>query len=279
MAEHFVRPPNWTWFIVLYFFLAGLAGGAYVLATIMRLWGDARDEVVTRLGYLWAFPLVVACGILLTVDLGRPFAFWHMVINTTPGVGGLNFKYWSPMSVGVWALEIFALFALVSMLEALGRIRLPNFIPIIGSLFGLYLASYTGVLLSVSSQPIWSDTYALGGLFLASALSGAAALLGWLAYSKGATSTDARLNRADGYFAVLELLFIIAFFVTVAIAGTIGRTLSGVWLVLWILVLLSLIPSIRGIFARSVAYGAALPIIVLAGVLLMRIVVVFSAQY
>ncbi|MGC2406153.1 MAG: hypothetical protein WA431_07065 [Candidatus Cybelea sp.] len=87
------------------------------------------------------------------------------------------------------------------------------------------------------------------------------------------------MNRADGYFAVLELLFIVAFFVTIAIAGTIGRTLSGIWLVLWILVLLSLIPSIRGIFARPVAYGAALPIVVLAGVLLMRIVVVFSAQF
>ena len=26
-AEHFVRAPDWTWWILFYFFLAGLAGG------------------------------------------------------------------------------------------------------------------------------------------------------------------------------------------------------------------------------------------------------------
>ena len=185
MAQHFVHPPNWTWFIVLYFFWPA----SPVVPTSWQRSCASGAGRATRPSRVWAIlalsALVVACAILLTIDLGRPLAFWHMLINTTPGVGGVNFKYWSPMSVGVWALEIFALFALVSMLEALGWIRrLPNFIPIIGSLLGLYLASYTGVLLSVSNQPIWSDTYALGGLFLASALSGAAALLGWLAYSK-----------------------------------------------------------------------------------------------
>ena len=33
------------------------------------------------------------------------------------------------------------------------------------------------MLLAVSNQPVWSDTWALGGLFLASGLSGSAALL------------------------------------------------------------------------------------------------------
>jgi formate-dependent nitrite reductase membrane component NrfD len=47
----------------------------------------------------------------------------------------------------------------------------------VGALFGLFLAGYTGVLLSVSNQPIWSDTWALGGLFLASGLSVAAAAI------------------------------------------------------------------------------------------------------
>src|SRR5262249_36456900 len=51
----------------------------------------------------------------------------------------------------------------------------------IGALLGLGLAGYTGVLLSVSNQPLWSDTWALGGLFLASGLSVSAASLGLLA--------------------------------------------------------------------------------------------------
>jgi polysulfide reductase chain C len=217
-----------------------------------------------------------------------------MLINATPGNAGLNFKYWSPMSVGVWMLSIFGLFSLFSFLEALRRIgQMPNVVPVVGSLFGLYLASYTGVLLSVSNQPLWSDTWALGGLFLASGLSGSAALLGWLGRYVGAdATTEARLGQADGYFAVLELIFIVAFFATVASAGTIGRTLSGIWLLLWILVLASLVPAIRDAFARrqavTVPSGVAvaiaqtsvvMPIVVLVGVLLMRVVVVLSAQY
>ncbi len=281
MAEHFAAPPEWTWFIALYFFLAGLAGGSYVLATIMRLRGSSQDEPVVRIGFLVPLPLVVICALFLTIDLGTPLRFWHMLVNTTPGDVGLNFKYWSPMSVGVWALSIFGLFTLLSFLEARGILRrLSNAVPIVGSLFALYVASYTGVLLSVSNQPVWSDTWALGGLFLASGLSGSAALLVWLArYVNGAPQTEARLSKADGYFALLELAFIIAFFITIAIAGTIGKTVSGFWAVLWILVLLSLFPGIRAVFARRAAPESVVAsAVVIAGVLLMRLVVVFSAQ-
>jgi formate-dependent nitrite reductase membrane component NrfD len=292
MAEHFVQPPNWTWYILLYFFFAGLAGGSYVLATLLRTFGSTRDEAAMRFGFLAPFPLVIVCALLLTIDLGKPLAFWHMLVNTTPGSGGLNFKYWSPMSVGVWGLAIFGLFALLSFIEARGGIRQGTSpVAIVGSLFGLFVAGYTGVLLSVSNQPVWSDTYALGGLFLASSLSGAAAMISW--FGRPGRSTLAKLSEADGYFAILELLFILAFFTTLAQKGTLGRELSPLWLVIWILVVASTVPAIRGIFAaRSelsaragaaavsvAAASATIPAIVLIGVLLMRIVVVFSAQF
>jgi polysulfide reductase chain C len=281
MAEHFAAPPNWSWYIALYFFLAGLAGGSYVLATMLRLWGSRQDAPIVRIGFLIPLPLVVLCALFLTLDLGKQAWFWHMLINVTPGEYGLNFKYWSPMSVGVWALSIFGVFALASFLESIGRLgRIPPFICILGSLFALYISSYTGVLLSVSNQPVWSDTWALGGLFLASGLSGSAALLIWLGrYVNGAQQTEARLGRADAYFVVLELAFIIAFFATIAQAGTFGRTLSGVWLILWILVLASLLPGIRALFVRhQERLSIVIPLAVLLGVFLMRLVVVFSAQ-
>ena len=278
MAEHFVHPPNWTWYITFYFFLAGLAGGSYVLATIVRIWGAPGDEPLARLAFRLGLPLIVICAILLTIDLGRPLSFWHMLVNTTPGALGPNLKLWSPMSVGVWMLLIFGFFSLLSFCDGMGWIaRLPNAVLAVGSLFGLFLASYTGVLLSVSNQPLWSDTYALGGLFLASALSGSAALLAWLGAKTADLTTQERLGRADRYFAVLELLFILAFFLTVWSAGTIAHTLSGIWLVLWVLVIASLIPPLGFGFARRGA--TAMPILVLTGVLLMRIAVVFSAQY
>ena len=63
------------------------------------------------------------------------------------------------------------------------------------------MAGYTGVLLSVSNQPVWSDTWALGGLFLASGLSVAAAVLALLARAAALEpSAAAKLSRADRYF-------------------------------------------------------------------------------
>src|SRR5919197_241672 len=161
-AQHFVRPPDWTWYIVPYFFLAGLAGGCYALATMFRLWGERQDEDVARLGYILAFPLVLICPI--------------------------------PMSLGSWALVIFGLFATVSFIEVLVRDRvirlgltdllvrpldgvLGRIWNAVGGVLGTFVAGFTGVLLAVSNQPVWSDTWTLGGLFLASGLCGSVALL------------------------------------------------------------------------------------------------------
>ena len=71
MAEHFVRAPEWTWYILGYFFFAGLTGGLYAVGTALRLWGRPQDEPTARAAFLWAFPILVLCPILLTIDLGR----------------------------------------------------------------------------------------------------------------------------------------------------------------------------------------------------------------
>jgi formate-dependent nitrite reductase membrane component NrfD len=295
MPQHFVAPPLWEWYIVWYFFLGGLAGGAYLLGTLLRLIGDPRDEGVARLAFLIAFPAVIICPILLTLDLGHPVRFWHMLINSR--TWGLNFKYWSPMSVGAWALLIFTVFVTVSFIEALARdgwTRHPaarsvagtlagafgRLFMVVGSLFGLFVAGYTGVLLSVSNQPVWSDTWALGGLFLASGLSVAAATLAILARSRAdAASTERKLSRADRIFIVLELLLLAAFFVTL---GTLaGRLFAPRWIVLWVLVALGTFAPLH--MHRAPGAGrAGAPVLaaglVLLGGLALRIVLVFGAQ-
>ncbi len=48
MAEHFVQPPQWEWYILWYFFLGGLTGGTYALATMLRLWGGSRATASRR---------------------------------------------------------------------------------------------------------------------------------------------------------------------------------------------------------------------------------------
>ena len=121
MNEHFAVSPDWRWYILIYFFLAGIAGGAYVIGTLLRLAGGPRDRAAERVAFLVALPAVAICPVLLTLDLGSPARFWHMLVNTTPGGGGLNLRPESPMSVGVWALSLFAVFALISFLGQVVR--------------------------------------------------------------------------------------------------------------------------------------------------------------
>src|SRR5207237_2908593 len=122
----------------------------------------------------------------------------------------------------------------------------------------IFIASYTGVLLTVSNQPVWSDTWVLGGLFLASGLSGSAALLALLIRNRpDAGFSLGRLHQADGYFSVLELALIILFFVTVGAAGALPRVLP--WLPLWAIAVAGVAGSLveaRGHF-RMQAAGSA----------------------
>src|SRR5437762_3605413 len=100
------------------------------------------------------------------------------------GTGAPVFKTWSPMSLGAWALLIFGFFAFVMFLVALGEGgyvrsralsgvgRLPGSVlgaafMVIGAILGIFVAAYTGVLLAVSNQPVWIDTWILGVLCLA----------------------------------------------------------------------------------------------------------------
>ena len=90
-AEHFARAPEWTWYILFYFFFAGVAGGSYMIATLLRLRGTPADEPTARLGYYIAFGVLMLCPPMLVIDLGQPLRFWHMMWNTTPGINLPNF--------------------------------------------------------------------------------------------------------------------------------------------------------------------------------------------
>ena len=291
-AEHFASPPEWQWWILGYFFFGGIAGGSYALGTLLRFAGDPRDERASRIAFIASFLALVPCPIFLTLDLGQPFRFWHMLVDTSNG--GLAFKPWSPMSLGSWALLFFGLFSFVSFLGAVAEMGwLAAAAPIarvlrggaglvwsaLGTVFGLFICAYTGVLLAVSNQAVWSDAgWALGGMFLASALSGSAALLLLISRSRRDVDPDTeyRLEIADRYFVILEAILIAIFLVTVAVAGTIGKVL-GIWIVLWVLVLLGLAAPFVAARARALPPVAA-PLLALIGVLALRAVVIFSAQ-
>ena len=294
LSTFFTDPPHWRWLIVLYFFFGGLAGGCYFLAALIDLFSGPEDDPLARLGYYIAFPLVALCGLILTIDLGRPLRFWHMLVerNTL----GLMFKPWSPMSVGSWALMIFGVFAFVSFILALAddnrlpaaaarRVTVPRalrrVVAIIGGFFGFYVAGYTGVLLAVTNRPIWSDTPLLGMLFIVSAASTSAALMILLAHRYGwITPGLARLDRMDNWMIILELLVLIAVMVSL---GPVLRAWLNAWgalLIVGVIIIGLLLPlalSWRpGWLWRP---GRVTPaVLVLIGGFLLRVVVVLSSE-
>ncbi len=265
--EHFASPPHWEWWILGYFFFGGISGGSYALGTLLRFSGNARDETAARVAFITSFIALVPCPIFLTIDLGQPLLFWHMLVDTSNG--GLAFRPDSPMSLGSWALLIFGVFSFVSFLGAIAEV-------------GWFRAT-NGIarVLRGAAGLVWSDAgWALGGMFVASALAGSAALLLLLARSRRDVEADTavRLESADRYFAILETILIAIFLVLLAIAGTIGKVL-GVWIVLWLLVILGLLAplAMRSGAARRWPPVAA-PLLALLGVLALRALVIFSAQ-
>src|SRR5256885_6120097 len=143
------------------------------------------------------------------------------------GTGGIALKPESPISLGSWALLVFGLFSFVSFLGAIAEVgwfRATSAIArvlrggvglvwnAIGTVFGLFICAYTGVLLAVSNQPVWSDAgWALGGVFLASAPPGSTALLVLLARSRRGVDaeTGVRVEAAGRDFVVLETILIV----------------------------------------------------------------------
>ena len=308
-TQHFAGDPHWTWYILAYFFLAGLAGGSYFLAVFLRRWGTPADEPVARLGFYAALPPVLIAPILLTLDLNQPLRFWHMLVNTTPDAFGLNFNTGAPMSIGVWALIVATGFALVSFVDALvrdGKLRDPlsrrlssllegtagKVWEVAGAVVFLFIAGYTGVLLAVSNQPIWSDTWALGGLFLASGLSGSAALLLLLSrYRRGAEASHGFLHLGERIFAALELVLLVVLVLTLIGNRTLDEAFDLPWIPLWLLALAGMLPGLWGLASNRLRVTPAgameaaraqawvvVPAVVLVGVLALRAAVIFSAQ-
>jgi formate-dependent nitrite reductase membrane component NrfD len=291
----FTTGPHWGWYIALYFFFGGLAGGSYFLASLIDLFGRREDRPLAHIGYYVAFPCVALSGLLLTVDLGKPMRFWHMLIESNTYRPML--KYWSPMSIGSWGLLTFGFFTLASFLGALAeddRIPWPAFrklrapaapglvVELLGGISGFYVASYTGVLLGVTNRPIWSDTPLLGMLFVVSAASTSAALMTLLAHRSALTLPGlADLRRLETWVIAIELLVFTA--VVVSLGRVLSAWLNGWGLLLLIVVALGMVAPLGFSWRRrrNPIHDVSVPttaILVLIAGFLLRVVIVFSSE-
>jgi formate-dependent nitrite reductase membrane component NrfD len=206
------------------------------------------------------------------------------------------FKWWSPMSVGAWGLLVFGFFSGLatlralrddrrltwSTLEYLDRPPVSMFGAMGGILGGLFLAGYTGVLLSVSNRPIWADSTWIGLLFLLSGISTSVAALLLVARANRlvVASTEARLKRFDQIALILELIVLVVFVASLGAVATAFLNAYGVLLVLGVVVVGILMPLRMGLRGSAAPRDAVVTssILVLFGGFVLRFVVLFGSE-
>jgi formate-dependent nitrite reductase membrane component NrfD len=208
-----IKKATWSWEIMLYFFLGGLAGGSFLVSTLADLLGSVKDATLIRAGRFIALICMIISPILLIKDLGRPARFHHML---------RILKLRSAMSLGTWAITVFGICCGITTAHQLAKDGLLNWFPalarlmkalpvkvieVIGSVFGLFVASYTGVLLSSTAVPVWARSrHILGPLFLSSGLStGLASLSLLLSLGRSRRDTLERLDSAEMISMATEL--------------------------------------------------------------------------
>ncbi|HEY8732700.1 MAG TPA: NrfD/PsrC family molybdoenzyme membrane anchor subunit [Candidatus Limnocylindria bacterium] len=303
MPTRYVLPPEWEWPITIALFIAGIASGAYAAMGLIHFAGDKRDQAVAhRLGFV-PLPLMLIVPLLLIVDLGQPGRFLNLLFTNPAAAerpGPLMFNSNSPMNWGSWAMVVFGAFAALAFADALhhsGRIRFGWLEPVthnivvlaIGELFALVVSGYSGVLLNVTNQGVWSDTWLMGALFICiSELSGMAVAL-IVSDRMGATRTSAALRTALFYAAAVSAVVLVLFLGSLAtqqdgsLAALVASVHEFVGPVFWIgavglgllVPLLTLSP--RRLIPMPNASASVIGLLVLVGVLAFRYAVFFSA--
>lgn len=303
----------WNWMIAVYLFLAGIAGGALLTATLTDLFSKKPHPKVIRSGaYIAPVTIMIGLG-LLVVDLTRPLTFWKLLINVNMG---------SVMSIGVFIVSAFSALSIVyaylvwssaavkkqtqitsvdtnedtivatriaataevgatSASQGIQAFRKP--VAALGALVSIATATYTGFLLSdVTTNNFWNTPFLgveaipfLPILFLVSASSTgiAATLLGAL---KGEDLTT--YKKFDMALIILEIVLISILYLSVSPIYFTGSMSMLFWLgVVTLGLIIPLVLSVYGIIYHK---NIILPVsgMVVIGGLCLRFFVVYTGQ-
>jgi len=297
-SNHLVDPSVhvWAWQIPIYLFLGGWVAGMMVLSGYYLLKGhQARRDCMCRLTP-WVGLALLSLGMLaLFLDLEHKLYTWRLYTT---------FEIASPMSWGAWILvlvyPILLLTALVrppewlaDLVPAVARASRavnarPGLVGLIGAgnvVVGVALGIYTGILLSaLGARPLWNSAL-LGPLFLLSGLSSAAAFVHMVARN---VEEREGLARADNLFLLLELATIALFLVGLLSSSQVHKAAAGLLLggpftaVFWVGVvgLGIVVPLLVQLLAvrHRVQHTVAAPLLVMAGGLALRFVIVYAGQ-
>ncbi len=285
----------WGWLIITYLFLAGAGSGAFIAAVACDLLAPDWSKALARAGSLVSGPLVVIGTLCLVLDLEagfwQPWRQIYMVNNLR-----------SMISWGFIILSIFIPIALVyaaalNEITFVGKLaqKYITIIEIIGSIFAVATATYTGVLIAVvNGVPFW-NTPLMPVLFLASAVSTGLAAAMIVAAIIDVNTIKTLSNFALGHVIFLSVeALVLMLFVFMSLtrsteaAASAGMLISGIlspyfWGLVVILGLV--VPFILSIFEfleygkmpKSLVVGA--DILVLVGGMSIRALIIFSGTH
>ncbi len=302
MITPYVLPPEWEWILALEMFAAGIAAGTILFIAFANLAGDQEDrEVAARAGVIVA-PLMLVVAVLLIVDLGQPGRFLNLILRSPEAVergpSPLMFNANSPMSWGSYVIGIFGIATAIAFADALVHMRrfpLPRGLieavahnPVylaISAILALATGAYSGVLINVTNQGVWSDTFMLGALYVAfSALSGmAVAAIASDSLRAGRTAGAVRFGLAGfaGVCAVLLAIFVAGLASSGDASSLVATLHEFVGPLFWIAVIAAVVVPLALAIPRSALRGpgrmATVGVIVLIGVLAFRAAMLYSS--
>jgi len=296
--NHMIDPglAIWGWEIPVYLFIGGLVAGFMIIAGYFTLKGHHKHSAFSSF-YLPHLSLVfLTFGMLsLFLDLEHKLYVWRLYTT---------FEITSPMSWGSWILILVYPALLLNTLIDIPkpfRNRIPMFDRVSGSIqsrpmlaknigvlnmiVGAILGMYTGILLSaLGARPLWNSAM-LWILFLTSGLSSAAALVHMITTDR----TERELSaKADNGFLIFELFVFVLFFVGMVSSTQAHRHAAALLLTgpyaaaFWVFVILLgiVVPLVIQLLAvnHKVKHTAIAPIMVIAGGMALRFVIVYAGQ-
>lgn len=171
---------SWGLYIANFTFMVGVAAGGVMMVIPAYLYHDRKMHDVVIVGEILAIAAIVMCLLFVTVDLGRPERFWHLI----PGIGRFNW----PMSMLTWDVIVLNVYLLLNLhicgylmyMRFLGRTpRKTWYVPfvIVSIFWAISIHTVTAFLYcGLGGRPFW-NTALLAPRFLASAFVAGPALI------------------------------------------------------------------------------------------------------
>ncbi len=171
---------SWGVYIANFTFLVGVAAAAVMMVIPVYIYNNEELHDLVIFGELLAVAAILMCLAFVTVDLGRPDRFWHLI----PGIGQFNF----PASMLSWDVLVLNGYLLLNvhicgyLLYCRYQRRMPAkwfYVPFvfIAIVWAISIHTVTAFLyVGLGGRPFWNSAI-VGPRFLASAFTAGPALI------------------------------------------------------------------------------------------------------